>query len=39
MHFAKIELPSVNVFRSVNMYDKDRFQAANPLNRFAIGDR
>jgi hypothetical protein len=20
-------------------YDKDRFQAANPLNRFAIGDR
>jgi len=39
MHFAKKELPLVSVFRSVSMYDKDRFQVANPLNRFAIGDR
>ena len=39
MHFAKKEPPLVNVFRSVTMVDKDRFQVANPLDRFAIGDR
>jgi hypothetical protein len=26
-------------FWSITMYDKDGFQMANPINRFAIGDR
>ncbi|HJS92967.1 MAG TPA: DUF1254 domain-containing protein [Solirubrobacteraceae bacterium] len=39
MHFAKPELPPVAAFWSVTMYDVDGFQAANPINRFAIGDR
>ncbi len=36
LHFSKEELPPVNAFWSVTMYDKDGFQAANSLNRFAI---
>ena len=39
LHFAKEELPPVGAFWSVTMYDADGFQAANPINRFAIGDR
>lgn len=39
MHFSKAELPPVNAFWSVTMYDAEGFQAANKLNRFAIGDR
>ncbi len=39
LHFSREELPPVNAFWSVTMYDKDGFQAANPINRFAIGDR
>jgi hypothetical protein len=39
LHFEKDELPPVDAFWSVTMYDKEGFQAANPLNRFAIGDR
>ena len=39
LHFDKDELPPVAAFWSVTMYDADGFQAANPLNRFAIGDR
>ncbi len=39
MHFAKEDLPPVEAFWSITMYDKDGFQAANPINRFAIGDR
>jgi hypothetical protein len=39
LHFAKDELPPVEAFWSVTMYDAEGFQAANPIDRFAIGDR
>jgi hypothetical protein len=39
LHFNKAEIPPVNAFWSVTMYDEAGFQVANPINRFAIGDR
>ena len=36
LHFGKDEMPPVDGFWSVTMYDKDGFQAANELNRFAL---
>ena len=39
LHFGKEELPPVEAFWSVTMYDAEGFQTANVLNRFAIGDR
>lgn len=39
IHFDADELPPVAAFWSVTMYDAEGFQAANELNRFAIGDR
>jgi hypothetical protein len=39
LHFSKDELPPVGAFWSLTMYDAEGFQIANPLNRFAIGDR
>jgi hypothetical protein len=39
LHFDQAGLPPVRAFWSVTMYDAQGFQAANPLNRFAIGDR
>jgi hypothetical protein len=39
LHFNKDELPPVGAFWSLTMYDKEGFQVANPINRFAIGDR
>jgi hypothetical protein len=39
LHFSKEEIPPVNAFWSVTMYDDAGFQVANPINRFAIGDR
>lgn len=39
LHFGKEDLPPVDAFWSVTMYDAEGFQAANELDRFAIGDR
>jgi hypothetical protein len=39
LHFDADDLPPVRAFWSVTMYDSQGFQAANELNRFAIGDR
>ncbi len=39
LHFPKDDLPPVTAFWSVTMYDAQGFQAANRLDRFAIGDR
>jgi hypothetical protein len=39
IHFKKEKLSPVGAFWSITMYDTEGFQAANPLNRFAIGDR
>jgi hypothetical protein len=39
IHFTKDDLPPAHAFWSITMYDADGFQVANPINRFAIGDR
>jgi hypothetical protein len=39
LHFEKNEIPPVEAFWSLTMYDAEGFQVANPINRFAIGDR
>ena len=39
IHFKKEELPPVEAFWSVTMYDAEGFQVANTLNRFAIGNQ
>lgn len=39
LHFDKAQLPPANAFWSLTMYDAEGFQVANPINRFAIGDR
>ncbi len=39
LHFAKSDLPPASAFWSLTMYDEEGFQVANPINRFAIGDR
>jgi hypothetical protein len=39
LHFSKNELPPVDAFWSLTMYDAEGYQVANSINRFAIGDR
>ncbi len=39
MHFAKGELPPVNGFWSVTMYDPSFFFVPNPLDRYTVSSR
>jgi hypothetical protein len=39
MHFDAANLPPVEAFWSVTAYDRDGYFIANPINRYAIGDR
>ncbi len=39
LHFDADRLPPASAFWSVTMYDAEGYQAANELDRFAIGDR
>jgi hypothetical protein len=39
IRFPKGKVPPVGAFWSITMYDQEGFQVANPINRFAIGDR
>jgi hypothetical protein len=39
MHFAKGQTPPVNAFWSLTMYNADGYFIANPINRYAIGNR
>ena len=39
LSFKKDELPPADAFWSLTLYDAEGYQVANPINRFAIGDR
>lgn len=39
LRFAKGDMPPVNGFWSLTMYDSRQYFVANPLNRYALGDR
>lgn len=39
MHFEKDELPPVNAFWSLSLYDESMYLVDNPIGRYAIGDR
>ena len=39
LRFSKEEIPPVDAFWSLTMYDKDTYLVDNPLDRYALGDR
>lgn len=39
LHFSKNQLPPVRAFWSLTLYNAQQFLSANPLNRYALGDR
>ena len=39
IHFDKDQIPPVRAFWSLTMYDRRQLFAANPIDRYAIGDR
>jgi hypothetical protein len=39
LHFAKEQIPPVRAFWSLTMYSEDGYFVANPIQRYAIGDR
>jgi hypothetical protein len=39
LHFGKDQIPPARAFWSLTMYDERQLFAANPINRYAIGDR
>jgi hypothetical protein len=39
IHFTKDQIPPVRAFWSLTMYDQRQLFAANPIDRYAIGDR
>lgn len=39
LRFARDQIPPVDAFWSLTIYDKDSYLVENPINRYALGDR